>query len=208
VRGVLRSVDYQHGYLTSIRDQVTERLLVAVQSCTKVLAAEAQKSSEGLVEAKQQDTEASNDDWVGNKLQSIAAFTVPSGCTSAAMESGTQDNAKSFFTKYHEQKKKSDKNPTNRPDFETDSDDDDEAEGQVQHPTEYLDVESVEEQERAKLLSEVLSRCINFLTWPRRRVQLVLLHTVEAAMRALYKQDELRAKVRHFVCPKFCEPVL
>ena len=57
----------------------------------------------------------------------------------------------------------------------------------------YVNVETAEVQEQATLLAEVLQRCIHFLTWPRLRLQLVLLDTVGVAIRALHALDERRA---------------
>ena len=105
-----------------------------------------------------------------------------------------------FFKRYHAEKQKRDEKQTEegsrsleKPDFETDSDDDSESDGAGM--TENIDVESRTVREQAELLGEVLSRCIHFLTWPKVRLQLVLLDTIDTAMRALSTLDSRREQV-------------
>jgi hypothetical protein len=173
------------------------------------------KDSAGVAAAAEEDEDA----WLVDNFVAIVNATRPKRASTSHDDDGDDDgnggHPEQYFMKYHAKKaakakaqaeaaaaaggSTADATPV---DFETDSDDDSDSDlngGDDRAITETVHVETSEQQEQATLLADVLRRCIHFLSWPRLRIQLVLLETVEVAIRALHAQDTRRSAVSHRV---------
>ena len=172
-----------------------------VQSCTKALCTAAlskEVSGSTTTHTKDSTTEVLEGippemRWVVEKVQSIMQHTARNAKGDTESSPGPEGVA-DYFRKYHDKKRKQKQQALNV-DFETDSDDSDGPSNNPPSSVQYENVETKEEQEQGTLLAEILRRCIHFLSWPRLPVQLILLNTVEVAMRALYAQDTRREQV-------------
>ena len=204
MRSVLSNVDDHRRLRTEIRTQVTERLLRVVQSCTKVLCTAARSKEVASGPTTTSTTDSTHERveggvplemrWVVEKVQTIMQHTARNAKGDTESSPGPEGVA-DYFRKYHDKKRKQEQQSLNV-DFETDSDDSDGPNNNPPSSVQYENVETKEEQEQGTLLAEILRRCIHFLSWPRLPVQLILLNTVDVAMRALYAQDTRREQVR------------
>ena len=143
---MLRSIDNHRLLRTSVRSDITERLLLVVRNCARVLGrtsndSSTQRSHESGTHSQRHDNDAAQHpsdgphadapdidggDWCVGSMAQIASYTLPSASGSNGEDDDDEATTPAlFFARYHELKKAAAVAADDRPNFETDSDDDD-----------------------------------------------------------------------------------